>query len=71
MSSAIIQLYLRLILDSYFHADLSLRTSVLDLLIVILHRGLVNPIVVRPPIQILIFLQSMRHCFRVTGNSVD
>lgn len=47
MASTIIQIYLKQVLESFFHVQAQVRLSALEVIILILRQGLVHPIQVR------------------------
>jgi len=43
MASAIVQVYLKHVLELFFSADIEVRSVALDVVTTILHQGLINP----------------------------
>jgi len=44
MASTIIQVYIKQVLESFFHANAQVRLSALEVIILILRQGLVHPV---------------------------
>lgn len=62
MASTIIQIYLKQVLESFFHVQAQVRLSALEVIILILRQGLVHPIQVRRSPADILFL-SIKRCF--------